>query len=169
VLSDEHPSLVWDNLGNRFNYELTVGSSKYMVPPSNEDTVSVKIKPFQNTAAVSIKVFRDSKLITELAPCGNRGFPKKHSVRWMTDSETEMFNQVLQTRSRDHSGNLLMIGNYLEQKEMWVAAMNYYQQYLTDNPDEIEMAPYLFRVYKKLKLKKIYHKELTIWVTAMKE
>ena len=38
-----------------------------------------------------------------------------------------------------------------------------------ENPDDIEMTPYLFRVYKKLKLNKLYKKELEEWTQAMAE
>ena len=52
---------------------------------------------------------------------------------------------------------------------MWVAAMDQYQAYLNDNPDDIEMTPYLFRVYKRLKLNKQYKEGLINWQKAMKE
>ncbi len=169
VLSDEHRSLVWENLGNQFSYELTVGTAEYLIPPSNENIVSVELNRFPNTATVSIKAFRGREQISELAPYKSKGLEKKHTAHWMTDEEKEEFNRTFQTISANHAGNLFMLGSYLEKEGMWTAAMNYYKQYLLENPDEIEMTPYLFRIYKKLKLKKIYNRELNIWKMAMKE
>ena len=62
-----------------------------------------------------------------------------------------------------------MLGSFFEKQDMWVAAMDQYRQYLSENPDEIEMSPYLFRVYKKLQLEGIYRTELAQWKKAMQE
>ena len=65
--------------------------------------------------------------------------------------------------------NSFMMGSYFEKQDMWVASMDQYKQYLKESPDEIEMTPYLFRVYKKLKLDGVYKKELEQWKQAMIE
>ena len=62
-----------------------------------------------------------------------------------------------------------MLGSFFEKQDMWVAAMDQYREYLKENPEEIEMSPYLFRVYKKLRLDKIYKQELASWKKAMQE
>lgn len=170
VVSETFPTIAFENLGNQLSYKVIIGEESYMVPAADGDIVTVKIAPFEGTLPVSILVFDNKGLqVAQLQPFRSRGVEKRHTVHWMTEDEQNTFHQTFQTISENYPDNLFMLGSFLEKEQMWIGAMSYYKQYLTENPEEIEMTPYLFRVYKKLKLNKTYKKELETWQIAMKE
>ena len=92
-----------------------------------------------------------------------------HSASWMSTSERDRFQNDVKNIQETYGEISFMLGSFFEKQDMWVAAMDQYREYLKENPEEIEMSPYLFRVYKKLRLDKIYKQELASWKKAMQE
>ena len=82
------------------------------------------------------------------------------SLTWLDEDNSKQVQESVSALKAEYPDNGFMLGNYYEDQNLYVAAMTQYRQYLKENPDEIEMAPYLFRVYKKLKLNKTYKTEL---------
>jgi hypothetical protein len=169
IVTDDYPYLIWENLDQKYRYELTVGSDFYSIDPTKELVVRVKIKPFKDTKQIRLKAFQGSKEITQLQPYKKQGDLKNHTIHWMTESEKRLFDDSIRTIQNKYPDNAFMLGSFFEKEQMWSAAMDQYKIYLEENPDEIEMTPYLFRVYKKLKFKNIYKDELKLWTQAMKE
>lgn len=169
VLTDQYPDLVWENIDPQVEYKLYIGNDEYSVPKSKKDVIRVRIQPFESIKEVFIEAIKENQISTELKPYQYRGYPKKHTVQWMAKDDQVKFEQAIQTINGDYPENSFLLGSFFEREEMWVAAMDQYQKYLAENPDDIEMTPYLFRVYKKLKLQKVYNRELRLWTQAMKE
>ncbi len=169
IVTDDYPYLIWENLDQKYRYELVVGSDFYAVDPTEESVVRVKIRPFKDTKSIQIKAFRGDKEVLQLQPYKNQGNHTDHTIHWMTESEKQIFNDSILTIQENYPDNAFMLGSFFEREQMWSAAMDQYKTYLKENPDEIEMTPYLFRVYKKLKLQRIYKDELNLWAQAMKE
>ncbi len=169
ILTNEYPYLVWENLGSNYRYELNIDNKIYNVSPTNDEIVRVEVKPFAETKDFFINAYKGEKLAVSLKPFKSRGVNKNHSVHWMNATEKQQFNSSIKTIQENYPDNSFMLGSFFEKEQMWIAAMDQYKKYLDNNPDEIEMTPYLFRVYKKLKLKKVYKKELSEWTQAMKE
>jgi magnetotaxis MtxA-like protein len=169
ILTEEYPFLVWENIDHAATYRLKIGLDTYNVIPSGEDIIRTKIKPFCGTREIELEAFKGGKSIGQLQPFNQRGELKKQTVHWLSPEENSEFKATLQSIADAYPHNSFMLGSFLEKEQMWVAAMDQYQQYLKNNPEEIEITPYLFRVYKKLKLKKIYGRELSYWTQAMNE
>jgi hypothetical protein len=169
ILTHDYPYLVWENLDEKFRYELSVGTDIYLIESSKDAIVRVKVIPFADSREIKIRVLNGDILVTELQPYKQRGALIHHTVRWMTDEEKKEFDASIQTVLETHPDNSFILGSFFEKEEMWTAAMDHYKRYLDENPEEIEMTPYLFRVYKKLKLQKAYDDELNLWTQAMKE
>lgn len=169
IVTDNYPYLVWENLDHKYRYELAVGSDSYSIDPTEESIVRVKLRPFESTQTVKIKVFEGDKEVTELQPFKKQGALTSHTIHWMSESEKGDFEEAIRTIQENYPDNDFMLGSLFEREEMWSAAMDQYKMYLEENPDEIEMTPYLFRVYKKLRLKEVYKNELSLWAQAMKE
>lgn len=169
VVSDEYPYLVWDSLGSEYAYQLTVGEDIYQIMPTKDSIVRAKIKPFSGTKEFTITALKDNKPVAELQPYKSRGESKDHTVSWLEKAQQEELNQVIAGLTEEYGEDTFILGTYYEKMDMWVAAMDQYKKYLQENPDDIEMTPYLFRVYKKLKLEETYTKELDTWTQAMAE
>ena len=169
VISNEHPYLVWDNIDKQAAYQLTIGEEVYEVPATSEEMVRAKINLFSGTQKYKIQALKNNEVIAELQPFKSRGVFKNHSISWLLEEEQKELQEAMTTLMADYGEDTFMLGTYFEKQKMWVAAMDQYRVYLSENIDDIEMTPYLFRVYKKLKLNTVYNKELKEWNQAMAE
>jgi hypothetical protein len=169
TVSDDYPYLVWNNLGDDYDYKVVVGGKSYDVPSSDEMYVRVKLDPFEGQKAFDIYAVKDGNTVTQLGKYRSRGEDKDHMVNWLSGTEKNTVEEEVKAIQDTYGENSFMLGSYFEKKDMWVASMEQYKQYLQENPDEIEMTPYLFRVYKKLQLDDVYKKELEEWKQAMIE
>jgi hypothetical protein len=169
TISDNYPYMAWDNLGPEYSYKLSIGSQCYDVPATKELVVRSKVEPFNGTQTYKITALKNGNAVVSLKPYRSRGKMKDHTVTWLSGPEKSELDKNINDIQETYGENSFMMGSYFEKQDMWVASMDQYQQYLKENPDEIEMSPYLFRVYKKLKLDSIYKKELEQWKQAMVE
>ncbi len=160
VLSDLYPYVVWPNQGEELSYRLDVGEMQYDVPATSNPIVRVKVKPFKGAQDYVIHVIENGEIVSSLQPYRKRGEDKKHQLIWMDEDKSKTLLTTVNEIESNFPDNYFMLGSVFEEEEMWVAALDQYQKYLDENPDEIEMKPYLFRVYKKLMLKDMYTKEL---------
>lgn len=156
VLSEDYPHLVWPNYGSDLSYLLMIGEDKYEIPASSQDIIKVKIKPFTGRKNFQLKAQKEGKEILTLKQYKRNNY----LIKFLTQKEQDKLNKELQTISENYPDNSFMLGSLYEKKKIWVAAMDQYKKYLNDNPEEIEMTPYLFKVYKKLKLEKTWKEEL---------
>lgn len=169
TLSDGYPYMAWDNIGSEYNYQLSIGDKIYDVPATTDQVVRTKVEPFFGKQVYKITALKDGEPVVTLKPYRSRGQYRDHTAKWLSGNDKLEMDKTIADIQETYGENSFMMGSYFEKQDMWVASMDQYQQYLADNPDEIEMKPYLFRVYKKLKLDSIYKKELEQWKQAMIE
>ena len=169
TLSDSYPYMAWNNLGSEYTYQLTVGDKTYAVPATGDLIVRARVEPFQGSQVFKISALKDGNAVVTLEPYKSRGKLNDHVVTWLSGTNKMEMEKTIKDIQEAYGENSFMMGSYFEKQDMWVASMEQYQQYLKENPDEIEMTPYLFRVYKKLKLDDVYNKELEAWKQAMIE
>ncbi len=160
VVYSDYPFVVWENLGKQYSYKLTVGKKVYKVPATKNAIVRAKIQPVKGTVVYSIEAYKNGKKAVSMKPNKRKGKIEPRTITWLEGSEQKKLSDSVSALQKEYPDNAFMLGNYFEDQQLYVAAMEKYRQYLKDNPDEIEMAPYLFRVYKKLKLDKTYRAEL---------
>ncbi|MFH2129508.1 MAG: hypothetical protein ABIK68_03965 [bacterium] len=166
ALTDEYPFIVWNNVGPEYNYQLEIGETAYNVPATGEPIVRVKVEPFAGEKDYKIIVLKDGMAVVELKPYKSRGKHYPHTVSWIEGQQKSDIHSKILELQESFGEDSFVIGSYFEKQDMWVAAMDQYQRYLNENPDELELTPYLFRVYKKLKLDDVYNKELEAWKAA---
>ena len=169
VLSDDYPYLAWDNPGSQYSFELKIGDQVQQVPASPDPVIMTRVSPFSGTRNVEINVLENGKVVASLQPFQSKGEEKSHTLTWLEKNQKADLQEEINTIKETYGEKSFMLGSLFEKQEMWVAAMRQYQEYLAENPDEIEMTPYLFRVYKRLKLEKKYTQELINWQKAIKE
>jgi magnetotaxis MtxA-like protein len=169
TISNSYPYMAWDNIGNEYSYKLTVGEKSYDISATDDAVVRARVEPFEGTKAYKITALKDGNAVVTLKPYKSRGQYKDHKITWLSGDDKMEVEKTISDIQSTYGENSFMMGSYFEKKDMWVASMDQYQQYLQEFPDEIEMTPYLFRVYKKLKLNSVYKKELEQWKQAMIE
>ncbi|MCP4752961.1 MAG: hypothetical protein GY866_18900, partial [Proteobacteria bacterium] len=169
TLSDAHPDLVWNNCGAKYRYQLTVGEDVYDVPATQDRVIRVSIRPFAGTRPFKISVFEGDTTITAMEQYKSRGKLKDRTIVWLSGDKSTKIETTVAEIQQTYGEDSFMLGSFFEKENIWVAAMDQYKLYLRENPDEIEMTPYLFRVYKKLKLSAVYKSELAAWTDAMNE
>lgn len=163
TLTDEHPYMVWENIEPDLKYKLTIDGKVYDVPATKDKMVRVKVDRFSGVKPYKIEGVKGEKTVVTLKPRKVRGKLRVHSAKWLNGDEKAEYEKTLNAIQETYGESSFMLGGFYERQNMWVAAMELYKQYLAENPDEIEMTPYLFRVYKKLRLNDIYKSELTKW------
>ncbi len=169
VVHSNYPYVVWESVGPEYSYKLTVGSKTYDVEAVKGDIVKAKIEPFSGKQSFRIDVYKAGTKVMEMEPFKQKGESSDRTLTWLEGAEQKKVDDSIAALQQESPDNLFMMGNYYEDQGLYVAAMEQYQKYLKDNPDEIEMAPYLFRVYKKLKLEKTYKTELETYKAALLE
>ncbi len=168
-VSSTYPYLVWESPGKEYDYKLTVGDKSYDIPATSDGLVRVKLSPFSGKQPVNISVLKNKEEIVATKPYKQRGVKKERMAEWVSGSNEANLVESVSSIKENFPDNSFMLGSFFEKEGMWVAAMDQYRTYLSENPDEIEMTPYLFRIYKKLKLKEIYKKELAQYKDEMRE
>lgn len=169
ALTDEYPYMVWNSLGSEYNYRLAIGDQTYTIPATDKSVVRVQVKPFMGEQEFKISVLKGAEPVVELKPYKSRGKKHPYKAVWIEGQQKADISAEISEIQNAFGEDSFMLGSFFEKQEMWVAAMDQYRLYLEENPDELEMTPYLFRVYKKLKLNTIYKKELEDWKTATME
>jgi hypothetical protein len=168
-LTDRYPDIVWENLGDEYSYQVSVGDENYHVPATKDDYVRLTVKPFTGEAVLKITAMKNGNPVVSLQPFRSRGQEAFHTVKWLCDSEKEEIDKTISELQASYGEDSFMLGSYFEKQDMWVASMDQYRRYLSEYPDEIEMTPYLFRVYQRLRLDNLYRQELEVWKAAMME
>jgi hypothetical protein len=169
VVYSNFPYVVWESVGSEYNYKLIVGKKTYDVAASKDDIIRAKIDGFTGTQTYRIDVYKGSKKEMEMEPFKQKGETAERTITWLEGAEQKKVDDSIAALQQEYPDNLFMMGNYYEDQGLYVAAMDQYRKYLKDNPDEVEMAPYLFRVYKKLKLEKVYKTELEAYKAQLLE
>ncbi len=167
MVSDEYPHVAWNNLGKQYNYRLSVGNRTYDIAETEGNIVRVKLRPFEGTQVFKIHVLKGDEEVAALKEYGSK--KKEHTISWLSNKQKIDFEKTQNSITKEYGADSFMLGTYFEKQKMWVAAMDHYKSYLQKNPDEIEMTPYLFKVYRTLKLTRTYDEELKTWNEAMKK
>lgn len=168
-ISKKYPYLVWENPDDTLEYKVTVGDKTYHVPPTDALYIRLKLDKFNGAQDFNIIAMEDGEEVAELGKHRKTFEEGDYSVTWISDDEEKMINEEIKNIQEVYGTDSFVMGRYFDEHGMLVAAMDTYKKYLEENPDEIEMAPYLFRVYKDLALKKIYNEEREEWQKAMME
>lgn len=169
TLSEKYPHMAWNNLGPDYSYRLSVGDKTYSVLATDDMIVRARVEPFSGTQSFKITAMKDGSAVVTLKQYKSRGKYRDHTATWLSGNARLEMDKTISDIQETYGENSFMMGSYFERQDMWVASMDQYRQYLQEYPDEIEMTPYLFRVYKKLKLDSVYKKELEQWKQAMIE
>lgn len=169
ILSKTQPEIVWENSGKAYRYRVKIGNDVYDVPATEKPVVRVKINSFVGSRKLEIDVIKGKETVISLKPYRRRGKDMDHMVFFLTEEKESELKKAISEIQTTYPDNAFMLGGLFDDYEMWVAAMDSYKSYLDENPDEIEMTPYLFKTYRRLMFTDLYIDELAEWNKAMAE
>lgn len=152
VLCEEYPDLVWENVSGQYSYRLVVGDQIFEIPKTTGEIVRFTLPPMTpGQYPYYIQVVSDGNIIYE---------PKeKNILRWLPASERQTLKNGELSIEKFDSNNEFLIGNYLDEQGIKVAAMDKYESFFKNNPDAQELKPFLIKIYDELKLNKLKEKE----------
>lgn len=145
TLSNEHPDMVWSNMGPEFSYRLIIDNKGIEVPASKEDMIRFKITGLTpGTHAYRVEVVKDG--VSVFSPKGDK------TMIWLGGAALEDLNKKLAEIKASTPGDNFLMANLLDEKGFTVAAMDLYRKYFKENPSDVDMFPLLIKTYHDLVL-----------------
>lgn len=152
TLSEDYPTLMWENPGSEYSFQIVIGKDIHNVPASGKDMIRFKLpKMTAGKYAYSVKLIHQGKEI--FSP------QKQGTLIWLSDKERQTLNEELKRIDQLDPGNGFLIGNYMDEKGLSTAAMAHYERFFLEHPEEYELRPFLIKVYAELRLEKLREKE----------
>jgi len=162
VISNNYPDIVWENIGTQYKYQLHINNQVYQVPASqNPDIVRYNLKnlkPGQYTYKVT--VLKDNEQIAHSDP--------QNQIIFISDEEQIKVDYTKQCIDQLGQTNQFIQAYHLEEKGLYVAAMDLLYQNSKDNHINNDVRMFLIKTYNDLKLKKLKKKELVIFYQNLK-
>jgi len=152
VISNDFPEIVWENQGSEYSYRLHLNSKIYQV--SGVEGPIVRYIPKRLPPG---KYPYKVEVVDEFGDVISSS-NKKTSLTWLSEEESQKIVERIH-EIETHFNNSFIVANYLEDKGLNVPAMDNYNRYFSDNPNENEMRPYLINIYRKLGLKTLRNAE----------
>ncbi|MBD3649163.1 MAG: hypothetical protein HUJ31_17325 [Pseudomonadales bacterium] len=159
TLSPSYPDLVWRNACPEYSYRLVIDGKKIEVPAqANAEMIRYTI--------TDVKPGKHSYHVEVLDKDGTIYIPRRESsFTWLSEDQEEEILAGLDQFQQD----VFMETNYLEEKNMWVAAMDKYRDFFQEYPDENEMRPLLIQSYQELKLSNLRENEARLYQAKLEE
>ncbi|GBC62106.1 hypothetical protein DENIS_3069 [Desulfonema ishimotonii] len=152
TLSESYPDLVWENPGAEYTYQLVIGQKIFDVPATDAPMVRFRISglsPGRSDYHVQVLYKNEICYIPD----------RRGEIQWLSGEEDHALReQELCLREIDPDNGFLL-GNLMDERRVKVAAMDYYRDFLLENPGINEARPFLMKVYNDLRLKKLKHTE----------
>jgi len=154
TVGSEYPDLVWRHVGPEYSYQLYIDGQQFDISADkNASTVRFTVPPLKSGPhKYFVKVLKNGTPLYEPS--------KKRKLYYLSDQElSELLIQKKAIEEIDPNNGFLL-GNFLEEKGLIVAAMDYYRQFFERNPEENQMRPFLIKVYSDLRLSNLKKAEI---------
>ena len=160
TVSQAHADLVWRNACPEFSYRLVINDSDPIEVPAQ--STSEMIRHSVADAGVGEHTYH----VEVLDKDGTIYIPRKQSKFTVmpAEEEEEVMNLLEQV-----GDDIFLETNILEEKGMYVAAMDAYREYFQQNPDDNDMRPLLIQSYQDLKLSNLRESEARLYNAALEE
>ncbi|MFT5101136.1 MAG: hypothetical protein ACI9HY_003268 [Planctomycetaceae bacterium] len=159
TLSPSYPDLVWRNACPEFSYKLVIdGNAVDIAAQSTSEMIRfavADVTPGEHTYRVEV-----------LDQDGTVYVPRSDSsFTWVDAKGEKAIMKALEVAGDD----AFVKSGILEEKNMYVAAMDSYRVYFNDNPDDNDMRPLLIQSYHELKLTDLKESEARVYTAALEE
>jgi hypothetical protein len=160
TVSPGHSDLVWRNACPEFSYKLVIDDGTPIDVPAQSTSEMIRYD------VASSSTGEHSYRVEVLDKDGTVYIPNKDSkFQVMSAAEEKELAAVLVQVGDD----ILLETNLLEEKGLYVAAMDAYREYFQENPDDNDMRPLLIQSYQDLKLSNLRESEARLYNSALEE
>ena len=160
TLSPTHDDLVWRNACPDFSYHLIIDGREPIVVIGEPDAEMIRfsvanISPGDHTYLVEVR--SEGRLVY---------VPRAQSkLTVMTlDQEKEVMNAIEQI-----DDDVFLEANLFEENGLYVAAMDVYREYFSENQEDNDMRPLLIQSYQNLKLTDLRENEALLYNAMLEE
>ena len=155
TLSRDYPDLVWENAGSEYSYRLVIGKNIFDIPASDNDMIRFPLNRMPSGPSdYYVQLIRNGEIA--YTP------EKKGRIHWMSDAEIKEFREE-ETRIRETDPAGFLLGNFMDDRGLKVAAMDLYRKFIAENPDANEMRPFLIKIFGDLKLRTLKDAEMAVY------
>jgi hypothetical protein len=160
TVSPRHSDLVWRNACPEFSYKLVIDRDAPIDVPAQSTSEMIRYD------VASSSTGEHSYRVEVLDKDGTVYIPNKDSkFQVMSAAEEKELVAVLDQVGDD----IFLETNLLEEKGLYVAAMDAYREYFQENPDDNDMRPLLIQSYQGLKLSNLRESEARLYNAALEE
>ena len=159
TVSPSHSDLVWRNACPELSYMLVIddGAPIHVSAQSTAEMIRYSVAG----SGVGEHTYR-----VEVYDRDGSYIPKKVSkFEVISAADEKELNAVLEQIGDD----IFLETNLLEERGMYVAAMDAYREYFDENPDDNDMRPLLIQSYQSLKLSNLREREARLYNAALEE
>ena len=159
TLSPSHPDLVWRNACPEYSYKLIIdGNAVDIAAQSTSEMIRY--------AVTDMAPGEYSYRVEVLDKDGTVYIPRSDSSFTLVDASQE--KKIMKDLEAAGDDSFVKSG-ILEQKNMYIAAMDSYREYFAENPDDNDMRPLLIQSYQDLKLSNLRESEARLYNAALEE
>jgi len=160
TVSQAHADLVWRNACPEFSYRLIINDSDPIEVPAQSTSEMIRY------SVADVGFGEHTYHVEVLDKDGTIYIPRKQSKFTVMppEEEEEVMNLLEQV-----GDDIFLETNILEEKGMYVAAMDAYREYFQQNPDDNDMRPLLIQSYQDLKLSNLRENEVRLYNAALEE
>jgi hypothetical protein len=157
VVSSAYPDLVWRNACPEFSYRIVInGESHDVAAQSTSEMIRYTI--------TNVEPGEHSYHVEVLDKDGTVYIPRGESTFTWLDSkdEKEMLSKVDSVED-----DIFIAASVLEERLMYIAAMDKYRDYFNENPDDNDMRPLLIQSYQGLNLSNLRASEARLYNASL--
>jgi hypothetical protein len=159
TLSNDYPDLVWRNACPEYSYRLVINGNPIDVPAQS---TAEMIRYTVSDVAEGEHTYHVEVLDVD----GVVFNPNKDSTfTWSSAADAAKLKQETATVDDD----VFLLTDILESREMYVAAMDAYREYFSENPDDNDMRPLLIKSYNDLKLSNLKESEARLYNASLED
>ncbi len=160
TVSPNHTDLVWRNACPEYSYKLVIDGGAPIDVPAQSTSEMIRYN------VASVGQGKHTYRVEVLDKDGTVYIPNKDSTfHVMSAAEEKELLAILDQVGDD----IFLETNLLEEKGLYVAAMDAYRAYFQENPDDNDMRPLLIQSYQDLKLSNLRESEARLYNAALEE
>jgi hypothetical protein len=157
VLSPAYPDLVWRNACPEYSYRVVIdGESHEVAAQSTTEMIRFTIS--------GVKAGEHSYHVEVLDKDGTVYIPRGESTFVWLDDKGEAAVMSMVNGVQD---DVFIVASMLEERQMFIAAMDKYRDYFNENPDDNDMRPLLIQSYQDLMLSNLRESEARLYNASL--
>jgi hypothetical protein len=153
VISNQYPTVAWENLSPEYHYRFIFQGTSNTIPKSDQEIIRYNLsnyKPGKHEYTLCV-MDNDKEL-----------YRKSASILCLSKKESEKIFQQEQ-RIRQISDQGFLLGHYMDEQGLKVPALDYYQRFFENGSYDVNIYPFLIKVYDDLGMKRIAKQKIRVF------